>query len=176
MKLADGSTATWQHSANTPFEANKVYPLTFFIQDPSGKPAKLQPYMGMMGHAVIMKYDGSVYVHLHPVGNYSMASQQIIQNRINSSGKAPLLPNATIFRDSIDHLIGKIRLMSENERNAYLNAGMKGMTMPAMSGDDHHSGMVTFPYAFPTPGNYRIWVQMKRDGKILNSAFDAVVQ
>jgi len=170
MKLADGSSATWQHTANTSFEANKIYPLTFAIKDPSGQPAKLQPYMGMMGHAVILKYDGSVYVHLHPVGTYSMASQQIIQSRINGNGKVPLLPNPKLFIDSIDQLIGSIRAMSEDDRNAYLTTGMKGMAMPAMD------GMVTFPYAFPSPGNYRIWIQMKREGKILNSAFDAVVQ
>ncbi len=175
MKLADGSTATWQHAANTPFEANKIYPLTFSIKDPSGNPAKLQPYMGMMGHAVIMKDDGSVYIHLHPVGSYSMASQEIILNRINGNGKAPKLPDPTAFRDSIDRLTAHIKSMSEDERNAYLNANMKGMAMPGMN-KDHMDGMVTFPYAFPSPGNYRIWVQMKRDGKILNSAFDAVVQ
>ena len=177
MKLADGSTAFWMHAANTPFEANKIYPLTFAIKDPSGKPAKLQPYMGMMGHAVIMKYDGSVYVHLHPVGTYSMASQEIIQNRIDGNkNNMPQLPGAMHFQDSVDHVISLIRLMSEDERNAYLNAGMKGMAMPGMNSNEHDMGMVTFPYAFPGPGNYRIWVQMKRDGKILNSAFDAVVE
>jgi hypothetical protein len=169
--LPDGSTAIWQHTSNTPFEANTVYPLTFAITDPSGKPAKLQPYMGMMGHAVILKDDGSVYVHLHPVGTYSMASQEIIQNRIKGNGKIPRLPDPKAFSDSIDRLISRIRLMSEDERNVYLNAGMNGMG--AMQGMD---GMVIFPYAFPSPGNYRIWIQMKRDGKILNSAFDAVVE
>jgi hypothetical protein len=82
----------------------------------------------------------------------------------------PLLPNPNLFIDSIDRLTSGIRAMSEVERNAYLTKGMNGMAMPAMD------GMVTFPYAFPSPGNYRIWIQMKRDGKILNSAFDAVVQ
>jgi len=173
MKLADGSTAAWQHAEGQTFEANKIYPLTFLIKDPSGNPAKLQPYMGMMGHAVIMKDDGSVYIHLHPVGSYSMASQEIIENRMKGNGKIPQLPDPTAFRDSIDKVITKIRSMSEDERNRYLNSGMTGM--PNM-GDSEHGSMVTFPYAFPSPGNYRIWIQMKRDGKILNSAFDAVVQ
>ncbi len=174
MKLADGSTAFWQHQINTPFEAGRVYPLTFMIKDPSGQPAKLEPYMGMTGHAVVFKYDGSVYVHLHPVGTYSMTSQQIIQSRIKGNGKVPLLPDATHFRDSIDQLIGKIRTMSEDQRNTYLNGGMN-MQM-ADSAGHRMDGMVTFPYAFPSPGNYRIWIQMKRNGKILNSAFDAVVE
>jgi hypothetical protein len=176
MKLADGSTATWQHAANSPFEANKIYPLTFAIKDSTGQPAKLQPYMGMMGHAVILKYDGSVYIHLHPVGTYSMASQEIIQDRIKKSGKAPQAAQAKVFRDSIDRVISSIRSMTEDERNIYLNAAMKGMPMQAMTSADHMEGMVTFPYAFPSPGSYRIWVQMKHNGKILNSAFDAVVQ
>lgn len=177
IKLADGSTATWKQSPNTTFQANTIYPLTFIIKGPDGKPAKLQPYMGMMGHAVILKYDGSVYVHLHPVGTYSMASQEIIQNRIKGSGKIPRLPNPTLFSDSIDRLITKIRLMSEDERNAYLNNGMAAMAMSGMTMPDMGpNNTVTFPYAFPSRGKYRIWVQMKRDGKIINSAFDAVVE
>jgi hypothetical protein len=176
IKLADGSTATWQHTPGATFQANKIYPLTFTIKGPDGKPADLQPYMGMMGHAVILKYDGSVYVHLHPVGTYSMASQEIIQNRIKKSEKAPKLPDANMFRDSIDRLVKKIREMSEADRNAYLNSSMPGMKMTDMKMDGKSDAVVTFPYAFPSPGNYRIWVQMKREGKILNSAFDAVVE
>ncbi len=33
-----------------------------------------------------------------------------------------------------------------------------------------------FPYGFPTPGNYRIIVQMKHGGQIETGIFDAVVQ
>ncbi len=67
--------------------------------------------------------------------------------------------------------------MTEDERNAYLNNNMKGMAMPAMNiNASHQMASVTFPYAFPSPGNYRIWVQLRRDGKILNGAFDAMVK
>jgi hypothetical protein len=35
---------------------------------------------------------------------------------------------------------------------------------------------VSFPYAFPEPGDYRIWVQVKIDGAIQTSVFKATVQ
>lgn len=175
MKLDDGSSAVWEHAANTPFEAGKVYPLTFAIHDPSGAAVKLELYMGMLGHAVVLKYDGSVYMHLHPVGTFSMASQEILENRMKGNEKIPATPDANRFRDSIDREITKIRKMGETERNRYLMAAMPAMDMP----ENKHNkmdAMVTFPYAFPSAGKYRIWVQMKRNGKILNSAFDATVQ
>jgi hypothetical protein len=35
---------------------------------------------------------------------------------------------------------------------------------------------VRFPYGFPQPGNYRIFVQIKRGGRVETGVFDAHVQ
>ena len=45
--------------------------------------------------------------------------------------------------------------------------GMDASAMP---------GAVVFPYAFPQPGRYHIWVQVKRDGRVLTGAFEADVK
>lgn len=37
-------------------------------------------------------------------------------------------------------------------------------------------GDLSIPYAFPKSGRYRIWVQMKHDGRVMTAAFDASVQ
>ena len=37
-------------------------------------------------------------------------------------------------------------------------------------------GDLSIPYAFPKAGRYRIWVQMKHDGRVMTAAFDANVQ
>ncbi|HEX9736948.1 MAG TPA: hypothetical protein VGG06_33700 [Thermoanaerobaculia bacterium] len=53
--------------------------LRFSVLDPDGNPALLEPYMGMMGHAAVRRFDGAVFAHLHPTGTFSMASQALFQ-------------------------------------------------------------------------------------------------
>jgi len=37
-------------------------------------------------------------------------------------------------------------------------------------------GDLSIPYAFPKAGRYRIWVQMKHEGRVMTAAFDANVR
>ena len=51
------------------------------------------------------------------------------------------------------------------------------MMMPGMSmADARLPAEVSFPYGFPQPGRYRIFVQVKRAGKIETGVFDASVE
>jgi len=144
VSLSDGSTMIWDRSA-APIVVDQDAPLRFVVTDPRGRPATLEPYMGMAGHAMLARADGAVFVHLHPAGSVSLAALETFQLRQPG--------------DTIRGALAK-RLA----------------TMQMGKGDAVGSGAVSFPYAFPQPGAYRIWVQVKRNGRILTGAFDADVR
>lgn len=176
MKLQDGSTITWEQDPAEDLQANSLYSLKFSVKDTDGSKAILEPYLGMAGHAVVMKDDGTVYIHLHPVGSYSMASQETMVNRFaRQDGPIDIdkLPKPKAFRDSIDQYVSQLDAMPGDLRDSLL---MGNMLHTSLDGDHPDHAIVSFPYAFPVPGNYRIWIQMKRNGRILNSAFDAQVK
>ena len=72
----------------------------------------------------------------------------------------------------------------ENNANAASDWNMPGMDlagmkMPGMNDDSTTAVLpneVSFPYGFPTPGRYRIFVQMKHGGTIETGVFDATVE
>ena len=144
--LADGSTMIWDRSA-APIVVDQEAPLRFVVTDPGGRPATLEPYMGMAGHAMLTRDDGAVFVHLHPAGSVSLAALETFQQR---------QPGDTI-------------------RGA-LGARLTRMQMGGRERGEVRASAVAFPYAFPQPGRYRIWVQVKRNGRILTGVFDADVR
>lgn len=168
-KLHDGSSIVWEADPKKSMMAGQVYDLNFLVVSPDGKEAILQPYLGMMGHAAIVKTDGSVYIHLHPTGTVSSTSVGVMQKRIAETSVEPFIATPKVFRDSVDKVLTKIQTMPEAQRDQFLMPNMNHNTK------EHHGGSVKFPYVFPTAGNYRIWLQIKRNGKILTGVFDAVV-
>ena len=84
-------------------------------------------------------------------------------------------PDPKPFRDSIDNIVKQLSVLSEDERNTVLMKQMNMQMDTTKDGAMTHANMVSFPYSFPSPGNYRIWVQVKRNGQVLTAAFDKVV-
>jgi hypothetical protein len=171
--LPGGYAAVWKTDVEK-YESGMLYNLDFALFDQEGNAAKLEPYLGMMGHAVVLKHDGSVYIHLHPTGNYSMGSQQMLLERFES-GKIGMqnLPTGISFQDSVNNVVKFLDLLPDAERDSLLMGNMVHLD-PTDPEHAKHS-MVSFPYAFPQPGSYRIWVQVKIDGEIVNGAFDVEV-
>jgi hypothetical protein len=105
----------------------------------------LEPYMGMAGHAIVARMDGAVFVHLHPQGTIPRAAQLVYE-----------------LREPGDTVRGRLGRRITERAGEHVNHGPQPET-------------VTFPYAFPQPGRYRIWVQVKSGGRILTGAFEAEV-
>ncbi len=169
-KLEDGSTMLWMDKPGEVPETGKLYSLKFAVADAEGKAAPLEPYLGMSGHAAILRSDGSVYIHLHPVGTYSMAAEGSLVGRIADTARTFHYPDAVRFRDSIDAYVARLETLPEAEKNRELAVGMPGMSHVMKT-----NNMVVFPYAFPRAGQYRIWVQVKRNGRVLTGVFDTQV-
>ena len=175
QQLADGTTMLWMDKPSPILETDKLYLLKFAVADATGKATPLEPYMGMGGHAVILRSDGSVYIHLHPIGTYSMAAEGSLTGRLTDTTRAFQYPNATHFRDSIDAYVARLTNLPEADRNRALQVSMPSMQHGNSSADAKINNMVQFPYAFPRAGHYRIWVQVKHQGRILTGVFDTQV-
>jgi len=172
VRMKDGSEMVMEGGSG--FESGMLYTLRFAVYDSSRRPVKLEPYLGMQGHAVIVRNDGSTYIHIHPVGTYSVAAQANLERRIGSPDKEYNYSDRTRFRDSVDQLIRTLKGMTGQERDTFL---MHQMNMPPdATGSMKMDNSVTFPYTFPQPGLYRIWVQVKRNGQVLTAAFDREVK
>jgi hypothetical protein len=73
----------------------RTYWLRFRVEDAPGQPtAALEPYMGMLGHAAIVRDDASVFAHIHPSGSVAMASLAVAGGMEMAAPPTPGAPGA----------------------------------------------------------------------------------
>lgn len=173
----DGSYAVWEGKPDKPLDAGKPYQLTFEFFNPDGSACYPEPYLGMTGHVAVVRTDGSVYIHLHPTGTFAMAAEKSFKDRMADTATTVKAPAPAIFRDSIDRYLGKLKAMPMEEREVFLmtEMGMYDVKDGAMSGMDH-GNRISFPYSFPKAGRYRIFLQLKRNAKVLTGVYDVKVK
>jgi hypothetical protein len=131
--LDDGTVLTWTRSPG-PLTVRDEANLRFAVRLPAGDTAALEPFLGMAGHAVVVRDDGKVFIHLHPLGTISLAAQ------------------ARLARSSPTAMTHATSMAPEPKDSLY------------------------FPYSFPQPGKYTVWVQVKRRGRVMTASFPAEVQ
>ncbi len=142
--LANGGKMIWERAGS--LVAGPELAIRIAVKDANGRPAQLEPYMGMGGHAVVVRDDGAVFVHLHPAGTISLGAQQ----RLAQAARG-------VTDDSAMH-----------------DSAMHDSAMHD-SGAGSEVGVVRFPFAFPRPGRYRIYVQVRIAGAVHTGAFETMV-
>lgn len=118
--------------------------LKALVRDSQDMPVPLQPFLRMLGHAVIERSDGAVFAHVHPAGTLSMAVAH--QLAVAAEGEA-------------------------GGRASDVNCGDLSAVPMEVAEDLSRGGEVSFPYVFPESGEYRIWIQVRVAGKIRTGAF-----
>ena len=147
FKFPDGMQAIWKSHA--PLHLRHDAGLVFEVRDAAGQPVPLEPYMGMLSHAAVLRRDGAVFSHLHPTGNYSMAAQWAFETKV---ARETAGPGADATPPEMDH--------SKMHHDAPAGEAVSSFALP---------------YEFPSAGDYRIWVQFKTAGRVLTAVFDATV-
>src|SRR5579864_6536932 len=144
--VGDATRIEWERPAS-PIHANELIWLRFRVEEMNGWPAtNLEPYMGMAGHMEIVRSDFSVFAHIHPAGSVSMAAAMLAQG--TPAAAAASAADANTAPDMKMDMAEKPRPVPPE---------------------------ISFPYGFPRPGDYRMFVQVKRAGHVLTAVFDTHV-
>jgi hypothetical protein len=100
--------------------AGQAISLRFHAIDGNGAPATdVRPYMGMAGHAMVVRDDLAVFAHLHPYGSVAMPALMLA-----------------------------------------------GAPHEMMAADKVVAPDISFPYGFPSPGSYHVYLQLRRGDRL----------
>jgi len=135
---------TWKNKKHS-YKSGDNIDLEFQVMN-EGTPAVLEPYISMGGHAALLKKDQTVFVHIHPIGTISMASQEMFQENYIQN---------IVDQDDIC-FFGFVNDSTEN----YFN-------------NISPNGEVSFPAInLENKGEYGLWVQVKSAGEVITQKFD----
>jgi hypothetical protein len=156
-KLPDGYTMVFDRPAT--IAANIGYTFRFHLLDVSGRPASdMQPYLGMAGHAAFVKSDFTTFAHTHPEGSVAMPAMMLAAASTASIG-SPIATASSKPDPVLDVALGAVP-----------------DTAMTMQPSTPISSTVEFPYGFPSPGRYRIFIQMKHAATVETGVFDVDVR
>ena len=132
----------------TTLVAGKDMMLHFQVRDAAGKPiTDIEPYLGALGHLVIISSDATAFLHAHPMdgGMESMAGMD---------------------HSKMDH--GSTPAAAHNDSGSapHDHAGGHEHAAPTKGGPD-----VIFHTNFPQPGLYKLWGQFQHKGRIITASF-----
>lgn len=144
-------------TADARVDAGRDLRLVATVTNADGSPSTIAPYMGMGGHAMVLRRDASVFMHLHPMGTASMTAQAQLMRR--ERGDTALLDSAQIAS-----VMGAAEAADSGAHD-----------MRAMGPSDTGVTALAFPFAFPSAGAYRVFVQVRRNGVVETAAFDVSV-
>jgi len=148
-KIPDGYSMVWDRPVA--LTAGTAYAFRFQLLDAQGHPAgDMRSYLGMAGHAAFVKADGTTFAHTHPEGSAAMP--------------AVMLANEANTEDSLGPMPGMDMATSDSALPSPI------ATPPPIP------STVDFPYGFPSPGRYRIFIQMKHGSTVETGVFDAEVR
>jgi hypothetical protein len=102
----------------------------------------------MAGHAAFVKTDGTVFAHTHPEGSAAMQAMMLANGGSGEMADAGAMGGMDMAVDG------------------HHQAGETAANIPPT---------VEFPYGFPSPGRYRIFIQMKHANTVETGVFDAEV-
>lgn len=135
-----------------PVRAGAETMLHFQIRDAKGKPlTDLQPYMGAMGHAVILSGDGEVYLHTHP------DDKEMPEMATANTGNSSKIKGTSVRRN---------QTAPTNE----MASMMKILPPDTRGGPD-----IIFHAMFPKPGFYRVWGQFMRKNRVITADYTLFV-
>ena len=118
--------------------------LRFSLRSATGDSVRVEPYLGMAGHAIVVRRDGGVFIHLHPNGTGTLASE----------------------------LAFTLRDRGDTTPEGHLRLGDAAMPMAA----EQTLAELSFPYACPSAGAYRVWVQVRVRGRVRTAAWEVDVK
>ena len=123
--------------------AGKMAMLHFRIADAQNQPVSdLQPYLGAMGHAVILSADAKIYLHTHPMDE--------------SGGDMSAMNDGAMSDSSMSGMKGMSGAHTHESSTGSAAAGGPN---------------VIFHTVFPAAGIYKIWGQFQHKGRIVIAPF-----
>jgi hypothetical protein len=162
-----GDDSDWQGARlTTPFSDNTVVQLrngAYMVWEKDDSPLKANVPINLKFR--VEEKDGSLVHDLEPYMGMAAHAEVVCSDL---SVFAHIHPNGSVSMAALD--LAQAGLMSQS------TAGASAMAMEMADSSRMLPPEVTFPYGFPHPGDYRIFVQVKQLGQIQTVAFDAHVQ